>query len=480
MKYKILPFRFERFNDKETFLSNEVGEYIFLSNSEFDSFVNHTLDTKSATFKNLKAKHILTDTEVSPIIDLLAIKYRTKKNFLSDFTSLHMVVTTLRCNSKCSYCQVSSKDLEDSTYDMDKKTAKNVVKTIFESPSQNIKIEFQGGEPLLNFNIIKYIIEYAEWKNLIKKKNLEFVICTNLSLITLSMLKYLSKHRVYISTSIDGPPKIHNTNRPLRDTANSYSIVSEKIALTRKHLGQDSVSALMTTTSFSLRYVEQIINTYIDLGFSQIFLRPLNPYGFAKKEQHKLAYSVDSFIEFYSKGLEYIIDLNRKGTYFVEIFATILLARILTPFSTGYVDLQSPSGVGISGVIYDYNGNVYVSDEGRMLASVGDETFKMGNVNTSSHQELFNSDFLRSLIGNTCLETVPQCSKCAYQSYCGSDPVRNYSEQNDFIGNRPNSDNAKKNKAIIKLLLTYIKQNDPETNRIFWSWLNRTPETVQN
>ena len=129
---------------------------------------------------------------------------------------------------------------------MDKKTAKKVVEKIFESPSHNIKIEFQGGEPLLNFEIIKYIIEKAEWINLLQKRNLEFVICTNLTSINEKMLKWLRGHRIYISTSIDGPKELHNLNRPLYNIENSYDLVIEKINLCREYLGQDSVSALMT------------------------------------------------------------------------------------------------------------------------------------------------------------------------------------------------------------------------------------------
>jgi len=101
----------------------------------------------------------VTDTEIGPVIDMLATKYRTKKAFLNNFTALHMVVPTLRCNSNCRYCQVSRKDVSADHVDMSKATAKKVVDLIFKSPSPAIKIEFQGGEPLLNFTIVRYIVE---------------------------------------------------------------------------------------------------------------------------------------------------------------------------------------------------------------------------------------------------------------------------------------------------------------------------------
>jgi His-Xaa-Ser system radical SAM maturase HxsB len=472
MSYQILPYRFDRL-DESIFISNEVGEHIYLAPQEFEDFVNYKLNSDSKLFEDLKSKQIIADKNISDVVDMLATKLRTKKNFLSEFTSLHMVVVSLRCNSNCSYCQVSKKGKTDFSFDMSKKTASKVLEKIFESPSSSIKIEFQGGEALLNFDIIKYIIEKAEWKNLTKRKGLEFVICTNLVSVTEKMLKWLKGHKVYISTSIDGPKDLHNINRPLLELDNSYDLVTENIELCRKYLGRDSVSALMTTTSHTIKYFNEIIDNYIELGFNSIFLRSLNPYGFAKRDKHKLAYPMLDFIEYYKQGLDYIIEINKKGKFFAEGFATILLTRILTPFSTGFVDLQSPAGVGIAGVIYDYDGDVYVSDEGRMLAAVGDKHFKMGNVETNSYQEIFNSQFMHDLISNSIAESLPECSTCAYLSYCGADPVRNYNEQGDIIGNRTVSEICLKNKSIIKHLLFLLKKEDEDINRVFWSWITR-------
>jgi len=474
MSYQILPHRFERL-ENEIFISNEVGEYLYLPNEDFELFINHELKPDSNSYKNLKSKQIISDNNYETTLEMLATKYRTKKHFLTQFTSLHMIVVSLRCNSNCSYCQVSKKDINDLNFDMDKETAKRVVEKIFESPSPNIKIEFQGGEPLLNFEIVQYIIKISEWKNIFKKKKLEFVICTNLTSIDKKMLKWLKGHKVYISTSIDGPLELHDKNRPLYNSEHSYEQVVEKINLTRKYLGNDSVSALMTTTSYSLGKFPSIIETYRELGFNSIFLRSLNPYGFAKRDKHFLAYPMEDFLENYKQGLDYIINLNLQGIYFAEDFATILLSRILTPFSTGFVDLQSPAGIAIAGVIYDYDGDVYGSDEGRMLASAGDKKFKIGNVKTNSYQDIFNGEYLHSLIELSVAESLPQCSTCAYLPYCGADPVRNYNEQSDIIGHRPTSEICKKNKVAIKYLLSLLRKNDSEINRIFWSWILRKP-----
>lgn len=474
--YTLLPFRFTRFNKNEVFISNECGEYIFISNDSFKQLIDFNLDINSDIFLNLKGKQIVTNTEVAPMIDMLATKYRTKKSFLNNFTSLHMVVPTLKCNSSCKYCQVSRKDVTAKGCTMNKATARKTVDLIFKSPAPYIKIEFQGGEPLLEFWLIKYIIEYAEWVNLFKKKELEFVICTNLTLMTRKMLMYLKGHRVYISTSLDGPKDLHNINRPLQKENNSYDEVTDKIELCRKYLGDDSVSALMTTSRHNLNRLNDVVDEYLKQGFNSIFLRSLNPYGFARRNGQSIAYQIDEFINEYKKALDYIIDINLRGTYFVEGFASLLLTRMLTPFSTGFVDMQSPAGVAIGGVIYNYDGNVYISDEARMLAAGGDNTFFMGSVNDKTYLELFNSEFLHSLTSKSCLECLPACSYCAYQSFCGADPVRNYSEQGDIIGNRTTSEVCKKNKEIMEFLLKLIKNGDMKTQQVLWSWIiKRSP-----
>lgn len=393
--YQLLPFRFDRFSDDEYLLTNEVGEYLFMTKEDFHKFVNYELDVNSDLYLDAESKQIATRDDISDVIKMLATKFRTKKSILRDFTSLHMVVPTLRCNSSCIYCQVARKDLDAQSVDMSKQTAKNTVKLIFQSPSPIIKIEFQGGDPSTYFEMVKYIIEEAELQNILKKRHLEFVICTNISLLDEDMVSYLKKHKCYISTSLDGPKDLHNTNRPLQNTTKTHEIFEKNLQMIRRVYGTDDcVSALMTTSKYSLGRFKEIVDEYVRLGFNNIFLRSLNPYGFAKQYKDKIAYPVEDFVENFKEGLNYIIELNKRGTFFVEGYAALLLRRMLTPFATGFVDLQSPAGVGIAGAIYDYDGSVYVADEARMMARFKNYYFRLGNVNNDTHQTMFNGELL--------------------------------------------------------------------------------------
>ena len=474
MAYQLLPFRFERFNDNEYLLTNEVGEYLFLQNEDFYCLVKGEMDESCDLFYDIVSKQIATTDDAKDVIPMLATKYRTKKSILRDFTTLHMVVPTLRCNSSCIYCQVKRHESSDHSADMTKKTAKNIVECIFESPSPCIKIEFQGGDPATDFDMVKYIIEEAEWQNLFKKRDLGFVICTNLTLLNEKMVSYLKKHNCLISTSLDGPKDLHDNNRPLQNKELDHHQIFESNLKMIRTIWDDneSVSALMTTSKYSLGRFKEIVNEYVRLGFNSLFFRALNPYGFAKEYKDKVAYPVEEFVNNFKEGLDYIIELNKKGTFFIEGYSALLLKRMLTPFATGFVDLQSPAGVGIAGAIYDYDGSVYVADEGRMMARFKNYYFRLGNVNENTHQEMFNGEKLQSILKESCTECLPGCAECVFQPYCGADPVRNFSEQGDIVGYRPTNEMCKKNKAIIHYLFELLRKNDPEINKIFWSWIN--------
>jgi len=231
----------------------------------------------------------------------------------------------------------------------------------------------------------------------------------------------------------------------------------------------------LTVTRQNLGHLRSVIDEYVALGFSGIFLRSINPYGLATSEWEVVGYEMEAFIDAYKEALAYIIELNKNGVDFTEYYTSLLLTRILTPFATGFVDLQSPAGAGISGVIYDYNGDVYPTDEARMLSRTGDKTFKLGNVETDKYMDIFGGAKLRNIIFRTCVEVLPQCALCAYQLYCGVDPIRNYVECGDITGHRPTSGFCKKNMALLDHIFSLLRTGDAETVDIFWAWVTGRP-----
>jgi His-Xaa-Ser system radical SAM maturase HxsB len=451
-------------------LVNEVGEHLLLPNNDFSSFVEKTLPSSDLTYLNLKGKHFLFDSDSTVSLELLATKYRTKKEHLDGFIKLHIFVVSLRCEHSCHYCQVSRVSTDRALYDMSVETASKALDLVFQCPANELKIEFQGGEPLLNFNVIRQVVEDAEKRAIDSGKKVEFVITTNLALITDEIIQYCGEHRIWISTSLDGPAFIHNANRP-RPGKNSYELTVAGIDKIRRFLGNDAVSAIMTATKLSLQHPREIIDEYVHHGFDSIFLRSISPYGFAVKTEKLVGYNIDEFLEFYVDALEYILELNRKGTWFVETFTQNILTRMLTPFSTGYVDLQSPAGAGTGVVVYNYDGDIYASDEARMLAEMDDKRFRIGNVHANSYEEIFGGEVIRELISLSNIESVPVCSDCVYQPYCGSDPVFHYGTQGDLVGYIPSSAFHKKHFFVFKHLLNLYYTN-VDARRIFHSWIS--------
>src|SRR5205085_12143135 len=136
-------------------------------------------------------------------------------------------------------------------------------------------------------------------------------------------------------------------------------------------------------------------------------------------------------------ALERILEWNRRGVAVQEVYSAILLRKILTPFGTGYVDLQSPSGAGLSAVLYNYDGDVYASDEGRMLAEMNDKSFRLGNLHVDTYEGVMGGDRLRTIAEQSCSEVMPGCSECAFVPFCGADPVFHWATQGDLMGHRP-------------------------------------------
>ena len=469
--YQLLPFKFDRLNDKEYILTNMVGEYLILSHKKLLETINHNLANDSEEYSDLRAKHFIQlPNEKSPT-ELLALKLRTKWSRLANFTNLHIFVVTLRCDHSCPYCQVSRQSGDKGAFDMTREMADKSLDFVFRSPCPGIKIEFQGGEPLLNFEMVKYIVIEAEKRNKNIGRDLQFVIATTLSMLTDEILSFCKQHNILLSSSLDGPVDLHNANRP-RQGKNSYEKFVEGLNKARNVLGFDRVSALMTTTDKSLPRVKEIIDEYLKFGFEGIFLRSLSPYGFAIKTKKFMTYDADRWLVFYKEGLDYIIDLNKSGIKFVEHYTSIILTKMLSANEPGYVDLMSPAGAGIAAIVFNYDGDVYASDESRMLAEMGDHSFRLGNIINDSYEDIILSDKLISILEDSFTQSVPMCSECAFEPYCGADPIYHHAIHKDVVGRKPESAFCHKNMAIFKHLIDLMR-SDEKTKEILSSWVSK-------
>jgi His-Xaa-Ser system radical SAM maturase HxsB len=467
--YRLLPFNFDPLGDKYL-LTNLVGEWVLVTRESLEELIDHRLAAASSLYADLKAKHILMDGGSDVAIDLLALKQWSRLERLRHLTGLHMFVVTLRCDHSCPYCQVSRQGVTSNEFDMTPEHARRAVDLVFQSPSPHIKIEFQGGEPLLNFPLVRSIVLRALEVNAVEKRDLQFVIASTLSMLTDEILDFAAEHNVYFSTSIDGPADLHNRQRP-RPGRDGYERTVEGIRRVRDRLGADRVSALMTTTAASLTRGPEIIDEYVRLGFNSIFLRRLSPYGFAVKTHMLKRYDWRDWLAFYQEGLDYVLQLNKRGVQIREELASIILQKMYRPTASGYVDLQSPAGIGISAIVYNYDGGIYAADEGRMLAEMGDNTFRLGSLAdeaSGSLVDLLAHEKLVDIIDRSMQEASPRCHECAFAPYCGSDPLYHHATQGDVVGDKSKSGYCGTTIGVVGYLVKRLEI--PEDRDILLGW----------
>jgi uncharacterized protein len=466
-RLELLPFRFER-RHADYLVSNMVGDFLALTPDEFDRLADLRLAPGDGLYEKAYATHLVTREGQHAQHQLLALRLRSRMAFLRHATPLHLFVVTLRCEHSCPYCQVSRQSTDRSRYDMSEATAQQALKIALDTPSAHIKIEFQGGEPLLNFPLIEKIVLAAKAAAPAVGKTLDFVIASNLALLTDDHLAFCKAQGVLLSTSLDGPADLHNKNRP-RPSGNSHELAVKGIRRAQEVLGPDRIGALMTTTDRSLDRVGEIIDEYLRLGLDGIFLRPLSPYGFAVKTKQFHRYDAKRWLDFYARGLRYILAINRAGRHFPEFYSALILRRMLTDRAIGYVDLRSPAGIGLGALVYNYDGRVFASDEGRMLAEMGDDTFELGHVGTDTYRSLILSDKLIDLVASSLTQCAPECSDCVLEPHCGADPVYHHATHRDPVGIKPLSEFCARQKGIMGLLLN-ILEHEPGNAAILRRW----------
>jgi len=461
---KVAFCRFKKLGDKYL-VTNDIGRYVFLKPEEFKQYMEGNLDENSQLYQKLEEEEFMGN---SLDRESLVERYRQRNGFLFIGPTLHIVVVTLRCNYRCVYCQASSEKMDSCGFDMDIKTAKKVVDTIFRSPSDVITIEFQGGEPLANWPTVKFIVEYTKKLNKKAKKRIFITLVSNLSLLTEERYKFLIKNHISPCTSLDGPRELHNNNRPFVG-GDSYkttvSWIKKIIAREKKDKTLYRLSALLTVTRKSLKKPKEIINEYIKLGFSGLHLRPLSFLGLSGKMEDKIGYTAEEFLKFWQKSMDYIITLNLKGKTFAERSSMIMLRKILTDVDPNFLDLRSPCGAGIGQMLYNYDGKVFTCDEGRMI---GDDTFVIGNIAQNSYREIVSHETVRSCCMASLLDNL-SCDNCVYKPYCGVCPVINYALYGDIFASLPYNERCKLFQGMLDYLFKKIQ--DKKSREVFEKWL---------
>ncbi|MCX4239804.1 His-Xaa-Ser system radical SAM maturase HxsB [Paraliomyxa miuraensis] len=465
-------FRFRPIRN-HVLVTNVDGRWLLLSRDEFTAFARGEVPEGSPLHDRLSSHGFLREGyRVPQAVERL----RARRSFLQAGPNLHMLVVTLRCNETCAYCHASRANMDAVHTDMSKETARKAVDLALASTSPFVTLEFQGGEPLVNYEVVQEVVDYATRQNRERGKQLEFTMVSNFSLLDDAKLDWLIEHRVQLCTSVDGPQALHNAQRrlPTGDAHQKTVFWIRRINERYQQLGLDPtlyhVEALLTTTRATLPMWKEVVDTYVELGCRSLFLRPIDPFGFAERTARRLEYPRHEYLEYYRRAVDYMLELNARGVEILERYAAIFLTKILGGHDPNFLDLRSPAGAGIGALAYDYDGSIYTCDEGRMLAAAGDQSFRLGHVDTARYRELVGHPTVRALAIATNLDAQPDCVHCTYQPYCGTNAAYNHKTQGSIFGRMRDNAVCAVHKGIQDYLFEKLDEGDPSVLRTFERW----------
>jgi len=419
--HKISSYNFKKLNENYL-ISNEYGFYEILNKKEFDSF-------KKAFFPKKIIDKQFSNNKLD--LELIHSIYFKKYNFDWKGPHTHIISITGKCNQSCLYCSASS---SDRSKDMSFKTAKRIIDFIFSIENNEFFIEFTGGEPTSNLDILTKIFNYAKEKSKKTAKSAYFSVVTNLSYRNEKIIDFFIKNNITVCSSLDGPKEIHDKNRIKNAKGSSYEDVIYNIKLLKKayHKGLiEKPNLISTITSLSLNNEKKIIDEYVKNGIYRIQLGMAEPIGRALINK-ELLIDDKEYLKFYRNSIDYILFLNiRKKIPVYEKGLKLLLYDILNFHSASKrsVDIYNR-------LAYDYDGNIYPSDELRLIGENGDKTFSLGNVFDDDFKDLLSKDIAKLvMLYQLNKYLLPYCFHCPYNNWCRVPLYYNYASQKSLWGN---------------------------------------------
>ncbi|MFY9779618.1 MAG: radical SAM protein [Candidatus Baltobacteraceae bacterium] len=372
-----------------------------------------------------RSGHIITRDNAGRVFERLAEWHRT----VYAGPTLHIAVLTKRCNLNCIYCHMNPERVEAgaAAFDMQPETAREVIRFALETPSPSMTFEFQGGEPFLNFEGMRFFIEEAHRQNARVGKALRFTVVTNLMVASDEQLAYCREMGVCVSYTVNGPEDVHDAYRVTRNGKGSFQRVMERVASIRERFpGLISPSPLCVIESANVDQLERMIDFYYDAGFSGVALIRLKHLGNARTSALEL--DVDAFLDQYVRGLDHILNKNRSfGRVFTERMIPLALGKIFTDSNVPYVDWRNPSGDFGTAITYDFDGHVLPTDEARSMRA----RFGLGNVRNLTYRGLLERKETFEVMNVSLRDREPICRECAYNPYCGVTPVVEYAQTGD-------------------------------------------------
>jgi len=394
-------------------LTTRHRAWIILTKQEYNLFRNGQVNQAPHLFSTMRSLgFIFSNHEIQRIAE----QYCKRYHFLVIPPYLFIVVPTNRCNLKCIYCQAKSEPVSaGKERDMTEEMLYKTIDFYFSIPriGKEFHLEFQGGEPLLRFDLVKKAMDYVEKKAQALDIPCTFVICTNLTLMTDQIAAEIKERgNVELSSSLDGPKALHDSQRCDADKKGSYDQVTYWIdRLYEKY--DIKVSLLPTCSRRTIGYERELVDEYLRYRNQKIYVRYVQDLGRAYEEcYHEIGLSPLEYIELWKAVFEYCLEKCRNGQLTIETTARFLLQNMLIP-EAHYMCIRKPCGCGISQLTVAPDGSIYGCDGARSIPML-----KLGHVSDTTYDELITSEGARAL-RTLAAECLPLCESCPFSPYCG-------------------------------------------------------------
>lgn len=306
------------------------------------------------------------------------------------------------CNLRCKYCFAETGSYEGPRGLMSLEVGKQAIDFLIQASGhrKNLEVDFFGGEPLLNFEVVKDIVRYARSIEKDHGKNFRFTITTNGLLLDDAKKEFINKEMGNIVLSIDGRKDVNDAMRIRVDGTGSYDSIVPRFQDMAESRNQDNYYVRGTFTRKNLDFKEDVLHL-ADLGFKQISVEPVvasadTDYMFRDEDLPYL------FEQYESLAAEYV-KRKQAGNGF-QFF------HFMVDLTGGPCILKRLSGCGAG---HEYvavapNGDIYPCHQ-----FVGDESMKLGNVKEQGLKQEISNTFRDSNI-----YTKPACRDCFAKFYC--------------------------------------------------------------
>lgn len=307
------------------------------------------------------------------------------------------------CNLACKYCFASEGEYHGTRSMMSLEVGKKAVDYLIENSGsrKNLEIDFFGGEPLMNFKVVKDIVEYAKSKEQHYNKRFRFTITTNGMLLSDEMITYINENMYNVVLSIDGRKSVHDAIRPTPNGKGSYDIILPKFLQVAESRNQTNYYVRGTFTHHNLDFTNDVLHL-ADLGFKQISVEPVvapdnMPYAIKPED---LPFVYEQYEQLAEKMLQY--DSDSKGFNFFHFMIDLNQGPCVVKRMTG-------CGAGSEYLAVTPEGDLYPCHQ-----FVGIDGYKMGSVFNGIDRKDIVEEFK-----NCHLFTKEECNECWAKFYCG-------------------------------------------------------------